>query len=172
MASTRSKLLTDLRIEGNRVKDVTIIKPIVYGNVAKAFGRKRESDGHTHQWTVFVKPYRNENIGQYIRKVQFKLHESYQNSTRTVNQPPFEVSETGWGEFEVHIKLYFVDPNEKPQMTYHILKLFMHGDPLTATGQKEVVSEFYDELIFHEPTVEMYKALSASPKALPGIYLF
>lgn len=36
------------------------MKPIVFGNVARYFGKKREDDGHTHQWTVFVKPYRNE----------------------------------------------------------------------------------------------------------------
>jgi len=36
------------------------VKPIVYGNVARYFGKKREEDGHTHQWTVYVKPYRNE----------------------------------------------------------------------------------------------------------------
>lgn len=36
------------------------MKPIVYGNVARYFGKKREEDGHTHQWTVYVKPYRNE----------------------------------------------------------------------------------------------------------------
>ena len=41
-------------------KGVTIVKPIVYGNVARYFGKKREEDGHTHQWTVYVKPYRNE----------------------------------------------------------------------------------------------------------------
>ena len=39
---------------------VTIVKPIVYGNVARYFGKKREEDGHTHQWTVHVKPYKNE----------------------------------------------------------------------------------------------------------------
>ena len=39
---------------------VTIIKPIIYGNIARYFGKKREEDGHTHQWTVYVKPYRNE----------------------------------------------------------------------------------------------------------------
>jgi hypothetical protein len=27
-----------------------ILKPVVYGNVAKYFGKKREEDGHTHQW--------------------------------------------------------------------------------------------------------------------------
>lgn len=36
------------------------MKPIVFGNVAHYFGKKREDDGHTHQWTVYVKPYRNE----------------------------------------------------------------------------------------------------------------
>lgn len=36
------------------------MKPIVYGNVARYFGKKREEDGHTHQWTVYVKPFYNE----------------------------------------------------------------------------------------------------------------
>lgn len=31
-----------------------------------------------------------------------------------VEKPPFEVSETGWGEFEVQMKIYFIDPAEKP----------------------------------------------------------
>lgn len=31
-----------------------------------------------------------------------------------VLKPPYEVTETGWGEFEVIIKIYFIDPNEKP----------------------------------------------------------
>jgi len=48
-------------------KGVTIVKPIVYGNVARYFGKKREEDGHTHQWTIYVKPYRNE-VCTYICK--------------------------------------------------------------------------------------------------------
>jgi len=42
------------------LKGVTIVKPIVYGNMARYFGKKREEDGHTHQWTIYIKPYRNE----------------------------------------------------------------------------------------------------------------
>lgn len=42
------------------LQGVTIVKPIVFGNVARYFGKKREEDGHTHQWSVYVKPYRNE----------------------------------------------------------------------------------------------------------------
>lgn len=42
----------------------------------------RESDQHTHTWTVFVRPFMNEDASRWIRKVQFKLHESYANPTR------------------------------------------------------------------------------------------
>lgn len=31
-----------------------------------------------------------------------------------VVRPPYEVTETGWGEFEIIIKIYFNDPNERP----------------------------------------------------------
>jgi len=49
------------------LKGVTIVKPIVYGNVARYFGKKREEDGHTHQWTIYVKPYRNE-VRTHVKK--------------------------------------------------------------------------------------------------------
>lgn len=50
----------------------------------------------------------------YIKKIHFKLHESYANPNRIVTKPPYELTETGWGEFEIVIKLYFHDPNERP----------------------------------------------------------
>ena len=31
-----------------------------------------------------------------------------------VMRPPYEISETGWGEFEVVIKIFFADSAEKP----------------------------------------------------------
>ncbi len=39
-------------------------------------------DGHTHEWSVFLKPFNNEDMSSYIKKVQFKLHESYANPNR------------------------------------------------------------------------------------------
>lgn len=71
---------------------LTIVKPIVYGNIARSFGKKREEDGHTHQWHVYVKPYMNEDMSTYVKKVHFKLHESYANPNRIVSKPPYEVS--------------------------------------------------------------------------------
>ena len=31
-----------------------------------------------------------------------------------LTSPPFEVHETGWGEFEIQIKIFFTDTTEKP----------------------------------------------------------
>ena len=31
-----------------------------------------------------------------------------------ITKPPYEVNETGWGEFEIQIKIYFMDPLERP----------------------------------------------------------
>ena len=35
-----------------------------------------------------------------------------------------KVTETGWGEFEIQIKIYLADPVERPVTIYHVLKLF------------------------------------------------
>ncbi|CAH0406284.1 unnamed protein product [Chilo suppressalis] len=148
---------------GGRVKGLVIVKPIVYGNVARYFGKKREEDGHTHQWTVYVKPYANEDMSAYIKKVHFKLHESYANPNRIVMKPPYELTETGWGEFEIVIKIYFHDPNERPVTVYHILKLFQ--SPVTEGAPpivgRALVSESYEEIVFQEPTQLMQHLLNS-----------
>lgn len=144
---------------GGRLKGVTVIKPIIYGNVARHFGKKREEDGHTHQWTVYVKPYNNEDMSGYVKKVHFKLHDSYSNPNRVHTKPPYEVTETGWGEFEIVIKIYFHDPNERPVTLYHILKLFHQGTDM-ALSKKTLVSEFYEEIVFQDPTQYMQHLLN------------
>ena len=45
---------------------INLVKPIVYGNISRYFGKKREEDGHTHQWTIYVKPHRNEVSNQQV----------------------------------------------------------------------------------------------------------
>ncbi|KAK2167294.1 hypothetical protein LSH36_30g09016 [Paralvinella palmiformis] len=154
---------------GGRQKGVTIIKPIVYGNIARYFGKKREEDGHTHQWTVYIKPFRNEDMSAYVKKVHFKLHESYTNPNRVITKPPYEVTETGWGEFEVIIKLYFNDPSERPVTIYHLLKLFQSETDIML-GKKSLVAEFYDELIFQDPSAMLQQLLTAPRPLTMGVY--
>ena len=31
-----------------------------------------------------------------------------------VTKPPYEVNESGWGEFEIQIKIFFMDQSERP----------------------------------------------------------
>lgn len=149
-------------MHSERVRNTRVIKSIVYGNHASLLPHKNDK-GHTHHWKVYVRAYdTQENLSHYIRKVQFRLHESYQNSVRMVEKVPFELNETGWGEFDIQIKLYFVDVNEKPVTFFHYLRLHQPLIELT-TGIKIVMKDHYDEIIFNEPTELMYRALMKHP---------
>ncbi|KAI1726606.1 YEATS family domain-containing protein [Ditylenchus destructor] len=143
-----------------RIRNQKIVKPVIYGNSTVRLPHKLEN-GHTHRWTVYFRPYYDEDISKYIRKVQFKLHESIENPVRVLDAPPFEITETGWGEFEVQIKLYFQDVNEKSVTAFLYLRLFQ---PLVTLddGTQMVVNEYYDEIVFNEPTEQMYKAMISS----------
>ncbi|TGZ68079.1 hypothetical protein CRM22_004454 [Opisthorchis felineus] len=146
----------------------TVVKPIVYGNISRYLGKKREEDGRTHQWTVFLRPYNtNEDLSAFIKRVQFKLHESYTNPIRVVNKPPFELTETGWGEFDIVMKVIFTDPNEKPLVITHLIKLF-HCDHEIMMGHKSLVREIYDEMVFVDPSPSFYRALVSRTTAQPG----
>lgn len=41
-----------------------------------------------------------------------------------LTEPPYEVSEFGWGEFETRIQLHFHDAMEKPVDIIHMLVLY------------------------------------------------
>ncbi|KAJ2381791.1 NuA4 histone H4 acetyltransferase complex and the SWR1 complex subunit [Coemansia sp. RSA 2559] len=145
---------------GKRMKGVVISKPIMYGNVStELLSRKTE---HTHKWTVFLRGPNGQDISYFIHKVEFKLHETFVNNNRPFKTPPYEITETGWGEFEVITKIYFPPASgEKPISLYHMLKLY----PPDSLGQtwpkgKPVNNFFYDELIFSEPTEEFFDMLT------------
>lgn len=150
---------------GPRMRGTVIVKPIVYGNVSRYFGATRE-DGHTHEWTVYLKSYENEDMRGYVRKVHFKLHDSYANPNRVFTEPPYSVQESGWGEFEVVIKVYFYDTTERPITIYHQLKLF---NTPPASTEYPLVSETYDELIFADPSSWMYDKLTSAPLLPPQL---
>jgi YEATS domain-containing protein 4 len=60
-------------------------RPIVYGSVASAI--KKPDGDHTHRWTLYVRGFNDEDISSYVKKVVFKLHESFQQPNRgTISQ--------------------------------------------------------------------------------------
>lgn len=160
----------------NISQGVSVFRPFIFGSEAQPFDpEKRPANtpvDHTHQWRVFVKGVNDEDISYWLKKVQFKLHETYAQAVRTIEAPPFEVVETGWGEFEIQIKLYFApESGEKPQTLWHSLKLHPYGPD--AEGMKErreaVISQNYEEVIFNEPVEPFYELLTgAQPAGTPA----
>ncbi|KAJ5661750.1 Protein AF-9 [Penicillium maclennaniae] len=150
-----------------RVRGVSVFRPFIFGSEAQPFDPEKKPANcppdHTHQWRIFVKGVDDQDISYWLKKVQFKLHETYAQNVRTIESPPFVVEETGWGEFEIQIKLYFApESNEKPQTLWHSLKLHPYGPD--AEGMKErrevVVSQNYEEVIFNEPVEPFYEILT------------
>ncbi|GAA6058588.1 hypothetical protein JCM10212_007027 [Sporobolomyces blumeae] len=126
--------------QSRRVRGVSVFRPVIYGNSTTLLSeQERQGTDHTHRWTVGVRSaaspaqpnlHPNHQIGgaddlsYFIKKVTFKLYETYKNPLRTIEQPPFEVTETGWGEFDIVIKVFFVpEASEKPLTFNHHLKL-------------------------------------------------
>ncbi|KAI9808502.1 MAG: NuA4 histone H4 acetyltransferase complex and the SWR1 complex subunit [Pycnora praestabilis] len=150
-----------------RIKGLQITRPFVFGSIARPIDPNKKPPNlpaeHTHQWTVFVKGVDDVDISYWLKKVQFKLHETYANALRTIDGPPFEVTETGWGEFEVQIKLHIIsEANEKPAILWHALKLHPYGE--NAEQQRErrepIISQNYEEIMFADPTEQFYDIMT------------
>ncbi|KAI1331289.1 yeats family-domain-containing protein [Xylariaceae sp. FL0255] len=183
---------------GKRVKGVQVSRPFIYGTTARPFNdtdNPRPADvpvDHTHSWQVFVRGVEDTDIFYWLRRVQFKLHESIPNHLRTIDaetiikeneailasggkssakkiQRGFVVNETGWGEFEITIKLYYDSKSsEKPQQLYHHLRLHPYGKneaekEAMRTGG-EVQAWTYEEQLFNEPFEDFYKILTTGAR--------
>lgn len=110
-------------------------------------------------------------------------------SLTAIERPPFEVTETGWGEFDIIIKIFFVaEAAEKPLTFTHHLKLHpwpldlssLPAPPSPSAGLdpgsapppdppavvlSPVHSWQYEEIVFVEPTETFYATLLARPPA-------
>ncbi|CAI4036001.1 hypothetical protein SMKI_14G2130 [Saccharomyces mikatae IFO 1815] len=163
-----------------RIKTLSVSRPIIYGNTAKKMGSVKPPNApaeHTHLWTIFVRGPQNEDISYFIKKVVYKLHDTYPNPVRSIEAPPFELTETGWGEFDINIKIYFVEEaNEKVLNFYHRLRLHPYINPLSnsTNGNEqdttnhngkdaEVSSVYFDEIVFNEPNEDFFRILMSRP---------
>jgi len=152
----------------HRTKNTVVERPVIVGTIAYWLGKKAE-ETKTHKWTAYLRGPNNEDLSYFIKKVVFQLHPSFKNPKRVVEQPPFEISESGWGEFEVGFLVYFTDPSEKHVELYHLLKLYPPDGQMQKT-KKPVVSETFDVIVFNDPTESFYKKLMENeppPTPLP-----
>ena len=103
----------------------------------------------------------NEDLSYAIKRVTFDLHETFATPKRHIDHQPYEVTEMGWGEFEVGVTLHFTqDARESEVTVFHRLKLYEEDGSLPTT-KRPVVSETYDEVVFSEPYEDFYQRVSA-----------
>ena len=159
-------------------------KPFLFGTISTFVGKK--ADEQKYNWTVYIRGMDREDLSYFIRKVTFLLHDSFEPPLRGRNienrynyigvnmvnerknavceMAPFEVHESGWGEFSIGITVYFHDITIKPVEFFHHLKLF--SDPSIVSGggiRRPVVAENYDEFVFFDVNEEFKKILNAGP---------
>lgn len=146
----------------------TVSYPIRFGSIAWPLG-KEATQTATHRWMLFVRGEQNEPL-PFVRQVEFHLHESFPDPVRVVTQQPFEIHDSGWGEFQVKMVVCFIDPKEEPVVLVHTLRLFPL-EPLPPAAKKAaarlpkgpVVSDVGEEIVFSSPSDDMAKALKRDP---------
>ncbi|OXA54269.1 protein AF-9 [Folsomia candida] len=97
-------------------------------------------NGSTHDWEIYVGSGSDANLGEYIDRVSFKLHDNYENPLRTVVSPPFRIRDVGYAGFIVKIKIYFKgdgDIQPEPEFTYDLF-LQAGGEPLSHSRRENL----------------------------------
>ncbi|MQL96798.1 hypothetical protein Taro_029477 [Colocasia esculenta] len=168
-AQQRSKVARvsdDTDRKTRRLKDVEISIPIVYGTISFWLGKKA-TEYNSHKWTVYVRSATNEDLSVVVKRAVFQLHTSFDNPTRIVESAPFELSESGWGEFEIAITLFFhSDVCDKQLDLYHQLKLYPEEESGPQSTKRPVVVETYDEIVLSDPSESFFARIQNHPVAI------
>ena len=173
----KSKLRMPTTSSTKRIKGQSISRPFIIGSEAWPLDETntRTPDTpteHTKGWVVYVRaPSPNSPpLTSWLKKVSFKIYHTYDNPTRVVEHPPFEVRETGWGGFTVEIRLYFVgEAGVKPEYRSHFLQLEPYGDEEMMERQRRdlcVRSEICEFIEFNEPTEALWDVLTSDEQAV------
>lgn len=156
-----------------RLSRTTACLPIVYGSIAYYLGKKADESA-THEWTLYLRGPNHEDLSPAISKVIFQLHPSFAQPMRELTEPPYKVTEKGWGEFESLIRIHWKDPTEKTTILNHTIKLYPPGTPpnaLPTDTETPVLAETYDEVVFTDPSEAFFRSLTqvpVMPKLEPG----
>jgi YEATS domain-containing protein 4 len=99
--------------QSSRLPNTTTCLPLTYGSIAFYLGPQSD-EYHTHKWTLYLRsPDPNFDLSRAISKVVFQLHPSFSQATRELTEPPFEVTECGWGEFEASVRVVWREVAEE-----------------------------------------------------------
>ncbi|KAK9477982.1 yeats family-domain-containing protein [Lipomyces japonicus] len=116
-------------------------------------GVKQEVEGYPmREWSVqvhLVGPSGEELPATLFSEVTFHLHPTFENPTRTFKKPPFKLTETGWGEFDLGITLHTAE----------------HGGDKKINHDLNFLAASYDvehKVAFKNPSAALLKLLAES----------
>jgi len=133
----------------------------------QAISKEKPTDPlKTHDWTVFVKGVDGADISHIVEKVIFHLHSSFPKPKRIRKEPPYKLSESGYGSFNLPIEVYFkthAKEDARKHLMQYDLSLQMLGlPPLNCTK--------IEALTFLNPSEEFEKRLlKAGAVILPAL---
>merc|ERR1712062_415869 len=67
----------------------------------------------THDWEFKIEDPNRQDMRHYIDKIVINLHNTFPNPVRTFREPPFVVKESGYGNFEILVEIYFKGLSDK-----------------------------------------------------------
>ena len=111
--------------QNDRLDNTTTNLPICYGSIAFYLGPQSD-EYHTHKWTLYLRsPDPTFDLSKAISKVVFQLHPSFSVPTRELTSPPFEVTESGWGEFEASMRVVWREEAEERSAIVSFVRLII-----------------------------------------------
>lgn len=78
---------------------------------------KPSKEGFTHDWELFVRGADGNDIGHFVEKVVFNLHESFPKPKRVIKEAPYTVKEAGYAGFLLTIDIYLKNRDEPKKFT-------------------------------------------------------
>ena len=104
-----------------------------YGNDHRLISEEDAGESYnTHEWKAFIECSNKEITKNFISKVDFKLHPTFNPSKVTVNQLPLSITRWGWGVFEIKIVVHWKKwMNKKPTTLPHMLSFDEDGEKNT-----------------------------------------
>lgn len=113
--------------------------------------KRKTKENFTHKWTVYLRGKDGAKIEHCISRVVFQLHESFQNPSRVITEPPYQVKELGYAGFELPIEVYFRNREKPNHVTY------VHNLQLLITAKH--VDHHYEKVLFLNPHRDFEKCL-------------
>lgn len=118
--------------------------PVIIGSRADIIPEEqRTAQEISHEWSCYVRVQPS-----LVKSVQFKLHESFTTPVQTLTAAPYEITEHGWGEFSIQIKIILF--NDEKIQTSHYLRLHSTEYPLVAERYDTIVYRGKQEAILDE----------------------